>query len=92
MAKYVTTVTQKGQVTIPGELRRALKIQPKDRVAFELVGGEVRLRPIKSTLLAGFGSVKPINRPEDFRKMRQEVEEEIAERTLRVLDESRSEK
>jgi AbrB family looped-hinge helix DNA binding protein len=92
MTQYVTTVTQKGQVTIPGKLRRALEIKPKDRVAFELVDGEVRLRPIKSTLLAGFGSVKPMNRPEDYRKMRQEVEEEMAERTLRVLDESRSKK
>ncbi|MDP3061833.1 MAG: AbrB/MazE/SpoVT family DNA-binding domain-containing protein [Chloroflexota bacterium] len=79
MGEYVTTVTQKGQVTIPGELRRALEIKPKDRVAFELVDGEVRLRLVKSTLLAGYGAVKPMSRPEDFRKMRQEVEEEIAE-------------
>ena len=79
MAEYVTTVTQKGQVTIPSELRRALEIKPKDRVAFELVDGEVRLRPVKSRLLAGFGAIKPMRRPEDFQKMRQEVEEEIAE-------------
>ena len=52
MAKYVTTVTQKGQVTIPGELRRVLGLKPKDKVAFELVAGEVRLRPIKSAVLA----------------------------------------
>ena len=35
MARYVGTVTQKGQVTIPGPLRKALKIQPKDLVAFD---------------------------------------------------------
>ncbi|MBI4200887.1 MAG: AbrB/MazE/SpoVT family DNA-binding domain-containing protein [Chloroflexi bacterium] len=79
MSEYVTTVTQKGQVTIPGELRKALKIKPKDKVAFTLVDGEVRLRPMTSRLLAGYGAVKPKARPEDFHRMRQEVEEEWGE-------------
>ena len=83
MPRYVSSVTQKGQVTIPGPLRKALKIQPKDQVAFELVDGEVRLRPIRSTLLAGFGSVEPLNRPEDFRKIRQEIAEEIADEVMK---------
>lgn len=76
MAGYVSTVTQKGQITIPGELRRSLGIKPKDRVSFELVDGEVRLRPVTSQLLAGYGAVKPRRKPEDFRKVRREVEEE----------------
>ncbi len=79
MSGYVTTVTQKGQVTIPGELRRVLNLKPKDRVAFELVGKEVWLRPVVSTLLAGYGAVKPKRRPEDFRGIRQEVEEEVGD-------------
>ncbi len=79
MGEYITTVTQKGQVTIPGALRKVLKIKPKDRVAFELVDGEGRLRPVQSRLLAGYGAVTPRTRPEDFRKMRQEVEEEWGE-------------
>jgi len=83
MTEYITTVTQKGQVTIPGELRRVLGLKPKDKVAFELVNGEVHLRPIRSTLLAGYGSVKPRNRPEDFRKIRREIEEEMAEEVIR---------
>ncbi len=78
MNKYVTTVTQKGQVTIPGELRKALKIKPKDRVAFELVDGDVRLRPISSWVASTYGSVKPLTRPEDFSRIRQEAEEEWA--------------
>ncbi len=83
MAEYVTTVTQKGQVTIPGELRKALNIKPRDRVAFELVDGEVRLRPFRSRLLAGYGSVQPRSRPEDFKRIRQEIEEEIAEEVMK---------
>ena len=83
MAEYVTTVTQKGQVTIPGYIRKALKIKPKDRVAFELVDGEVRLRPMKSRLLAGYGAVKPPGKPIDFKKLRREIEEEIAEEVMK---------
>ncbi len=83
MPEYVTTVTQKGQVTIPGELRKALNIKPRDQVAFELVDGEVRLRPIQSRLLPGYGSVKPRSRPEDFKRIRQEKEEEIAEEVMK---------
>ncbi len=83
MVHYSTTVTSKGQVTIPGQLRRALNIKPKDRVAFELVDGEVRLRPIKSRLLAGFGAVKPPSKPIDFKKLQREIEEEIAEEVMK---------
>ena len=79
MAEQSRTVTSKGQVTIPKEIRRALNIRPKDKVAFELVDREVRLRPIVSPVLSSFGAVKPKREPEDFRKMRQEVEEEWGE-------------
>ncbi len=79
MAQYTTNVTSKGQVTIPVKLRRALNIKPKDRVAFELIDGEIRLRPAKSVIEANYGAVKPINRPEDFHKMRQEMQDDWAE-------------
>jgi AbrB family looped-hinge helix DNA binding protein len=83
MHQYVSTVTRKGQVTIPGPIRKALNIQPKDTVAFSFVDGQVLLRPIRSSLLAGYASVKPHNRPEDFRRMRQEIEQEIADEVFK---------
>ena len=82
MAEYITTVTQKGQVTIPGELRKVLGLRPKDKVAFELVADEVRLRPVKSPVLASYGSVKPLkasDKPTDYKRLRSEIEEEIAD-------------
>ena len=79
MAGYSTTVTSKGQVTIPGELRRVLNIKPKDKLAFELVNGEIRLRAAQSPVESSFGAVKPRKKPEDFRRMRRQIEEEIAE-------------
>ncbi len=79
MAEYVSSVTQKGQVTIPAHIRKALKIKARDLVAFDLVDGEVRLRPAKSAVLATYGAVKPLRRPEDFAQLRREFEEGMAE-------------
>lgn len=77
-----TTVTQKGQVTIPQEIRTKLGIKPKDRVRFELEGEMVKLRLAQSRLLAGYGAVTPRQRPEDWDKVREEVERAIAEEAL----------
>ena len=79
MAERSKTVTSKGQVAILKEIRRALNIRLKDQVAFELVEGEIRLKRVRSRLLAGYGAVKPKAMPETFRRMRQEVEEEWGE-------------
>ena len=79
MSKSFSTVSRAGQVTIPIELRRKLGLQTGDTVAFELTDGDLLLLPVKSRLLAGYGSVKPLTRPEDFRRIRREVQEEIAE-------------
>lgn len=45
----VATVTSKGQVTIPKEVRDALGIKERDRVAFIVEGGRAVLVPVKTT-------------------------------------------
>lgn len=45
-------VTQKGQVTIPLEVRRALGIAPGTRVRFELDNGSARLVPDREEVAA----------------------------------------
>ncbi|HEY3079907.1 MAG TPA: AbrB/MazE/SpoVT family DNA-binding domain-containing protein [Chloroflexota bacterium] len=79
MREAETTVTQKGQVTIPQAIRVRLGLKPKDRVRFELEGDVVTLRPAHSKLLAGYGAVSPRERPEDWQKVREEVEGAVAE-------------
>jgi antitoxin PrlF len=39
-----STVTSKGQTTIPGEVREALKIKPGDRLEFAVVGDRATIR------------------------------------------------
>jgi AbrB family looped-hinge helix DNA binding protein len=43
----VSTVTSKGQTTIPGEIRRLLKLKPGDRIEFVVeADGKVVLVPV----------------------------------------------
>ncbi|WP_298269102.1 AbrB/MazE/SpoVT family DNA-binding domain-containing protein [Geobacter sp.] len=44
----LSTVTSKGQITIPKEIRRLLNINPNDKVDFVVVEGRAVLVPVKS--------------------------------------------
>ena len=54
-----STLTIKGQVTIPAEVRRRMGLKPGDRVAFVLGDGDVRLVRQETRIEAAFGLVKP---------------------------------
>lgn len=79
MRDLETTLTQKGQVTIPVEIRSRLGLKPKDKILFEMEGDEVKLRPAPSRLLKGYGAVAPRKRPENWKRVRSEIEQAIAE-------------
>ncbi|MDO8616356.1 MAG: AbrB/MazE/SpoVT family DNA-binding domain-containing protein [Dehalococcoidia bacterium] len=77
-----TTITTKGQVTIPAEVRKRLGLKPRDKVRFEVEGDAATLRKSKSRILDMYGSVQPRTRPEDFRRLRDEFEQGVAEEAL----------
>ena len=79
MREYETTLTQKGQVTIPAEIRSRLGLKPHDKVRFELEGEGVKLRPAASKILRWYGAVSAKNKPEDFRKLREGFEQGVAQ-------------
>jgi AbrB family looped-hinge helix DNA binding protein len=80
-----TSITQRGQVTIPAEIRRLLKVRPKDKVTFTVEGGEVKLKAARYSLESAFGSVKPYHKPEDFEQISREAKEAKAEKTRREM-------
>lgn len=41
-------ITTKGQITVPLAVRRALGVQPGDRLLFETDNGGVRVRPVRT--------------------------------------------
>lgn len=58
----ITTVTSKGQVTLPVSVRKALKIKSGDKLDIEVTeNGEIRGTPIKSSL-ASLSEILPKSR------------------------------
>ncbi len=85
MREFTATTTQHNQVTIPAEVRRALGLKPRDKVAFTIEdGGLVRLAAAFS-LESAYGSVKPSANPEDFDEVSRNAKEAKVEDTLREL-------
>jgi AbrB family looped-hinge helix DNA binding protein len=40
----ISTISTKGQITLPAEMRRKLKIKPKDRVILEMAGDSILIK------------------------------------------------
>ncbi len=53
-----SSVTSKGQVTIPAELREKLGIKPGDKVSFVESDGRVELQRQETQVAAAFGMLK----------------------------------
>ncbi len=88
MREIIATVTQRGQVTIPAEVRRLLGTKARDKVAFQIEGDQVRLAPARFTLQTAYGSVEPLQRPEDFKEITRKAKEEHVERMVRKMQQS----
>lgn len=85
MKNSTSTLTIKGQVTIPVEIRKSLGLKPRDRITFIMETDGARILPVKSNLEAGFGAVKPRRRPENFKRLRKLAIEEAARKALEKL-------
>lgn len=83
--EYIQTVTVKGQVTIPAEVREAIGVKPNSQVTVRLQAGKVVIEPIEMTLEESFGSVKPITQPENFKALREAAFEEKADKVINSM-------
>ncbi len=62
MEQYVSSVSIKGQVTIPAKIREHLDIHPKDKVAFILEDDHVQIVPAKVSLDSLYRSVPALKK------------------------------
>jgi len=85
--EYIRTVTTKGQVTIPAEIRRLLEVGPGDKVVFRVREDTVELQLSTMTLEDTFGAVTPRKRPEDFAELREIAVEEHAQKVVAEMKE-----
>ena len=88
MSTIMTTVTRRGQVTIPKPYRAALRLEEGDTVEWDLTAGQLVLRRIGSIADATHAVISPRKSPEDFGELREHYESYRAERAGRVLDDS----
>ena len=72
-------VSPKGQITLPREIRRKLKIKAGDQMAVILDGEQIVFRPFTKTLLDMRGSIK-VRSAQDFDKIRREALKKRAKR------------
>lgn len=75
-----STLTRKGQVTIPKAIRDRLGMKEGEKVIFVMRDQEVILKVVKGTILDLKGSVRPSASPEDFEKIRHSVKQTVAKK------------
>jgi AbrB family looped-hinge helix DNA binding protein len=84
MNSQITTVTQKGQVTIPASIRKLLGIQPKQKVEFNYSNGQVTISPVKDFLdFGGTISTPAKNKNKDLNSFLKAKRKAIYERKLK---------
>ena len=78
-------LTKKSQITLPKQVREFLGVKPGEQITFVIEDNSVKIIPVKSKLEENFGKVKPIQKPEDFKQIREFVEKEIAEESMKEI-------
>ncbi len=74
-----TRIGRRGQITLPREVRRRMKADEGDQIAFIMDGEQVVIKPITQSLLDLRGSV-PVSGEQDFDSIRKQA---LAERAKR---------
>jgi AbrB family looped-hinge helix DNA binding protein len=82
--QYSTSVTQKGQATIPAPIRKKLGIQPNTKIIFEIKEDEVIIKPVPD-FFSMKGSIKS-DKPFDIDAMDQSVAKAISKEYAKELD------
>ena len=57
MNEFTSSVSPKGQITIPKQIRQMLGVKPKDRVTVTVENGAVRIRRTRATLDSIYRSI-----------------------------------
>ena len=73
-----STITSKGQTTLPKSVREALGVRPGDRVRYVVSGDEVRILPVRP-LARLFGALKHDGPPVTLEDMERVIAEGAGE-------------
>lgn len=93
MEELFTSVTRKGQITLPAAIRRSLGIKEGDKVMVSLVSGSDNeqplavLKPVRSVAERTFGAIEPLQKSIDSKDLRNAFEEGIANQVIKETPE-----
>ncbi len=77
----ISMLTQKGQTTIPRDVREFLGLRPNERIVYIRDGENVYLRAIKGNISDVAGAFKNSMRGKiDFKKLRQKAQAAVAKK------------
>ena len=79
MQQHVSSVTTKGQVTIPIEVRRLLGVKPHDKVIFLVEAGQVRITRTAGVVARTAGALKSTSPALSAHEEARAVEDAMAE-------------
>lgn len=87
----LATLTSKGQVTLPKEIRDALKLDSGAKLDFSLqADGTVNVRPLKNSVSSLFGILKrPGGKASSIQQQKDSVGRALAEKHDRILRDAR---
>jgi bifunctional DNA-binding transcriptional regulator/antitoxin component of YhaV-PrlF toxin-antitoxin module len=77
--EFESSMSAKGQVTIPLALRQKLAVKPKDKIVFRVEGDVVQLVPSRMRLADVYMSVPALKTPKTLAQMRDIIQTERAE-------------
>lgn len=75
-------ITQKGQTTIPKEIRELLNLKPNDKVFYLVEGQKVVLKPLHGDILELRGSVQTQERTADFDQILKITRKKVSKKIL----------
>lgn len=83
---HSSTITEKGQTTIPRDVREYLHLKPQDRIVYVPDRDRIYLRLVRGSILDLGGTIKnKTKKPQDFHKIREYVKKKIARESVKEL-------
>ena len=67
--EFVSSVSPKGQITLPLAIRTRLGVKPKDKIVVRIEGEEIKLHKIHSSLEASFQAIPALSQPLSVEEM-----------------------
>ena len=80
----ISTITSKGQTTIPKEIRDHFHLKAHDKIFYISEEDRIVIKPLSGTILDLKGAF-PVKRKIDFEKLREKMKKEIAKETLKEM-------